>query len=111
MHKADIPLQQAYTAKQQESSPLHRAFFDEAERLWQSEKDTDTINNAIAAQFLSFGRSCNGNDQLGEQYLRRGYQMAERLGLFDHRNGSDTLDNEQIKSASCAAWSIYNWMV
>jgi hypothetical protein len=44
--------------------------------------------------------------------MSEGYQMAERLGFFERRPDKlDLDDDDQITSASYAAWAIYNWLV
>lgn len=59
------------------------AFYAEAKRILQQEKDYDNFLAVAALQVMTHACSGNGLDVEGGDYLRQCREMAERLGLQD----------------------------
>ncbi|KAK0755994.1 hypothetical protein N5P37_011462, partial [Trichoderma harzianum] len=73
---------QMYTAVDP-SIDIHTATLcTEAENLWKTEKESDSILNLIAALFLSLGYLGQGRDHAVLLYTSQATEIAVRLGLF-----------------------------
>jgi hypothetical protein len=121
-------MQQAYARIDSRSLVFVPEFFREATALWHAERDSsmgstipaaERISNPIttlaAAELMSLGCQCNGEDAVGYEFLNAGRRMAQELGLMDVPPGSDRLPNlankseQWISASSHVAWGAYNW--
>jgi uncharacterized protein YpiB (UPF0302 family) len=91
-------------------------FCTEAEQLWTTEKDLDSVLNVAAALFLSLGYMGHGRDHSVLQYLQLAADMATRLGLFsgqqDMVRGVDVshMSSDVASQHLYAAWGAFNWV-
>jgi coenzyme F420-reducing hydrogenase beta subunit len=87
----------------------------EGERLWDIEKDRDSVLTVGASQIFSQGCHTYGPDYLGQQMVHAGRQMAERLGLVGVPNDSPAAEALKRKPpdwkrmAAYVAWGCYSW--
>ncbi|KAH0533397.1 hypothetical protein TsFJ059_001973 [Trichoderma semiorbis] len=91
-------------------------FCTEAESIWKTESEHDSIPNLIASLFLSLGYLGQGRDHAVLQYISQATKMAVRLGLFGVENSGQTkvkVDKMTAEAASAylhAAWGSFNWI-
>lgn len=92
------------------------AFCTEAESIWKTESENDSIPNLIASLFLSLGYLGQGRDHAVLQYISQATKMAVRLGLFGVENNGQAkikVDKMTAEAASAylhAAWGSFNWI-
>lgn len=86
---------------------LSYSFLAEARRLWELERDQDTLVVAEAAMLLHIAYCHNGIDQLGHDYLLCGLSIGQAIGLFDQ--GPLSEDQTMSDAMVFAAWSFYRW--
>ncbi|KKP04360.1 hypothetical protein THAR02_03563 [Trichoderma harzianum] len=92
------------------------AFCTEAEGIWKTEKEHDTILNLAAALLLSLGYLGQGRDHAVLSYISQATKMAVRLGLFgveDNDQAKVKVDKMTADTASAylhAAWGSFNWI-
>ncbi|KAL7933902.1 N-terminal fungal transcription regulatory domain-containing protein [Trichoderma chlorosporum] len=99
------------------SIDTHAATFcAEAESIWKTEKESDSILNLIAALFLSLGYLGQGRDHAVLSYTSQATKMAMRLGFFgiqDDGRAKLKLGKMKTEEASTylhAAWGSFNWI-
>ncbi|KAK4082759.1 uncharacterized protein Triagg1_1649 [Trichoderma aggressivum f. europaeum] len=99
------------------SIDVHAATFcTEAESIWKTEKEHDSILNLAAALFLSLGYLGQGRDHAVLSYISQATKMAMRLGLFgveDNGQAKVKVDKMTAEAASAylhAAWGSFNWI-
>lgn len=113
----DMPLtflQQAYSAVHKGANEYSQPLCKEAERLWSTVKDHDSILNMIGAQMLSLAYMGNGKDHDVFVYLAESIRMGMRLGLFGLDDNAAAAKLSEIPEAmkhaySFAAWGVFNW--
>lgn len=108
-----------YSVLDLHADELAVSFCDEAEKLWNSERDqnVDSILNVAAAEFLSLGYLGRGKDHAVLTYLTMASDMGARLGLFDVNSGGDTyletalptMSTETRSAFMYTAWGVFNW--
>lgn len=91
-------------------------FCEQAERIWEFEKDNDSYTNMAGAVILSLSLMGHGKDHAVLLYTTAAARMGTRLGLFgvneDIAVRIDEDMSEEERSASCyAAWGVFNWSV
>jgi hypothetical protein len=91
-------------------------FCAEAEKLWVTERDRDSVLNVAAALFLSQGYTGQGKDQAALKYLSCAFEMATRLGLFDGLHDMarqidiSQMSTDAVNQHLYAAWGAFNWI-
>jgi hypothetical protein len=91
-------------------------FRAEAEKLWETERDRDSVLNVAAALFLSQGYTNQSRDQAALEYLSCASEMATRLGLFDGIHGMareidiSQMSTDAVNQHLYAAWGAFNWI-
>ncbi|PFH61554.1 hypothetical protein XA68_16977 [Ophiocordyceps unilateralis] len=107
---------QMYSALDTTVDDLALCFCTEAERLWDTEKNNDSVLNLAAAQLLSMGYLGQGRNHVVLSYLRQASDMAVRMGLFggdeDDRAAArmQKLTSEAVSAHLHAAWGTFNWI-
>ncbi|KAL7941836.1 N-terminal fungal transcription regulatory domain-containing protein [Trichoderma barbatum] len=107
---------QMYSAVDPSVDRLAATFCTEAESIWRTEKESDSILNMAAALFLSLGYLGQGRDHAVLSYISQATRMAMRLGLFgveDNGRWKLKVDKMTIEAASAylyAAWGSFNWI-
>lgn len=106
--------QQAYSAIHKAANEYQQPLCEEAERLWSTEKHTDSVVTMIGAQMLSLAYMGNGKDHNVFVYLAESIKMGMRLCLFgvDITTANEKLKNvpeSEVHACSYAAWGVFNW--
>ncbi|KAI8964083.1 hypothetical protein F5Y11DRAFT_345821 [Daldinia sp. FL1419] len=105
---------QSYSSLQPEATAFSIAFESEADALWQSEKMTNTLTAAAAAQFLNSTLASRGRDDYANQCLEEGIQMGKRMGLFgvgsEDASALTWLDHHEdwLRAACHTSWGIFS---
>ena len=88
-------------------------FCIEAEILWQTERETDSILNMVACQFLSLGYIGQAKNHAVLTYLQESCDMGVRMGLFgvDESLSFDELSAKDRKACAYTAWGVFNWIM
>jgi hypothetical protein len=108
--------QQMYRGTYGQIDSLAIQFCAEAEKLWETEREMDSVLNVAAALFLSQGYTGQGRDQAALEYLSGASEMATRLGLFDgiHDTAKEIDISQMSKDVAnqhlYAAWGAFNWI-
>ncbi|KAK7928794.1 hypothetical protein PG985_005792 [Apiospora marii] len=107
---------QMYTAIDEDVDWYTDKLGDEAERLWEEEKEHDLPLNVVSAQLLSLAFMGRGKDHKVLHFLAAAVQMGIRLGLFgvDDTTANRLVQNipESLRDASSfIAWGVFNWTV
>ncbi|KAH8662132.1 hypothetical protein BX600DRAFT_312268 [Xylariales sp. PMI_506] len=107
---------QMYSAIDKTANDYAYRFCDEAERLWEVEKRSDSILNMAGIQMLSLAYIGHGKDHYVLQYLSAAVQMGKRLGLLGVDRSTATRELSKIpeglhQAHAFAAWGIFNWTV
>ncbi|KAI1143960.1 hypothetical protein F5Y05DRAFT_407359 [Hypoxylon sp. FL0543] len=105
---------QSYSSLKPEASGFVGAFEAEAERLWRTDKFTNTLTAAAAAQLLNNTSASRGRDDFANQILDEGILMGKRMGLFgvDSADASALiwLDHHQdwLRAACHTSWGLFS---
>nr|XP_036575264.1 Nitrogen assimilation transcription factor nit-4-like protein 1 [Colletotrichum truncatum]KAF6781808.1 Nitrogen assimilation transcription factor nit-4-like protein 1 [Colletotrichum truncatum] len=107
---------QMYTAIDEGASELADQFCKEAERLWLTEQNNDTILNTASAQLLSLAYLGHGKDHYVLKYLAAALGMGKRLFLFgvepkEALTHLHPMSPEMQKAVAYTAWGVFNWGV
>ncbi|KAK2764234.1 Nitrogen assimilation transcription factor nit-4-like protein 1 [Colletotrichum kahawae] len=107
---------QMYTAIEKEANKLAELFCKEAERLWLTQKDNDSLLNAASSQLLSLAYLGHGKDHYVLKYLSTALRMGTRLCLFGVEapqaiTNLKRLSPETQRASSFTAWGVFNWGV
>jgi hypothetical protein len=103
------------SVEEHDNGSLALSFCAEAEELWHSQEDVDSILSLAAVQFLSLGYLGQGRDHLVLSYIRDASRMAVRMGLFGVDENNQTLQELATLSTATreaytyAAWGSFNW--
>ena len=98
---------------------VHRHIDDlrrEAERIWETEHENQSVQNLAAAQFMCMSYLGRGRDHATLQYLAEASAMGVGLGLFGaddkttYKMFSGLSTTEQV-AYSWTAWGCYNCIV
>ncbi|KAK7937547.1 uncharacterized protein PG986_014415 [Apiospora aurea] len=105
---------QMYTAIDEDVDWYTDKLGDEAERLWEEEKEHDLPLNVVSAQLLSLAFMGRGKGHKVLHFLAAAVQMGIRLGLFgvDDTTANRLVQNipESLRDASSfIAWGVFNW--
>ncbi|KAL6879314.1 N-terminal fungal transcription regulatory domain-containing protein [Trichoderma novae-zelandiae] len=107
---------QMYSAVDPDIDDLAADFCTEAETMWRTERESDSLLNLAAALFLSLGYLGQGRDHAVLVYTSQATKMAMRLGLFgvdEHSRAKPSVDGLSTEAASAylyAAWGSFNWI-
>lgn len=109
-------MQQMYSAIEKSANEYTAQFSVEAERLWSEEKRSDSALNIAGAQILSLAFMGDGRDHDVLHYLAEAVKMGTRMGFLgvDEKTAAaklGKLPERAIRSASFAAWGVFNWTV
>jgi hypothetical protein len=108
-------MQLGYSMIDPKASAVGAAFFDETMRLWQTEKDTDSIMT-VAAMAISTLGMCNGKDALGIEVIIEVVHMAERLcliGVEDTNLVTEVFSQKSadyVRASAQTAWGLFNFL-
>lgn len=96
--------------------PLVWKFLDEASRIYETEKQSDSLTTVAATALMSMAWIMQGKDKIGRALLVENVRMAERLHLYNAppytSSGPLDLQNEDIRAAAAAtAWGSFNFQV
>ncbi|KAI1009715.1 hypothetical protein LB504_002987 [Fusarium proliferatum] len=109
---------QAYTPMHPEAAHYSSAFFADAQGQWNEYgiRESITLSNVSALQLLCMTAVTHGKDDLAFQYLRKGLQVAQSMGLVNQASGTEPEDAwfsghaEWMRAASHVAWGTFNWV-
>ncbi|KAH0497710.1 hypothetical protein TgHK011_004996 [Trichoderma gracile] len=107
---------QMYSAVDPDIDALAADFCAEAETIWRTERESDSLLNLASALFLSLGYLGQGRDHAVLLYTSQATKMAIRLGLFgvdEHSGAKPSIDKLPSETASAylyAAWGSFNWI-
>lgn len=105
-----------YSAVEPDIDALAADFCAEAETIWRTERESDSLLNLAAALFLSLGYLGQGRDHGVLSYTSQATQMAIRMGLFgvdEHSHAKPSVDKLPTEAASAylhTAWGSFNWI-
>ena len=94
---------------------MSQAFFDEAEKLRQSERGTDSLPSLSAIQLMSIGCIYQGKDDRAAELLKEGSRMGRRMNLFGQNKHEAALEeframpDDLLRASAHTAWGVYNW--
>lgn len=101
-----------YATIDQEAQSLASSFRTEAERLWQTERDHDTILDMATAQFLSLAYIGQGRDHAVLAYLAESSNMGTRMGLFGVESAMTEklagLTSDTRSAHIYTSWGVFN---
>lgn len=94
------------------------AFFADARDQWSNfgNHEAITLSNVSALQLLCMTAVTHGKDDLSFQYLRKGLQVAQAMGLVNLASGMEQADSwfrghaDWTRAASYVAWGTFNWV-
>lgn len=94
------------------------AFFADARAQWSNYGDREaiTLSNVSALQLLCMTAVTLGKDDIAFQYLRKGLQVAQAMGLVNHASACSIPDAwfsghaDWTRAASYVAWGTFNWV-
>ncbi|KAK1237058.1 hypothetical protein MKX07_000480 [Trichoderma sp. CBMAI-0711] len=107
---------QMYSAVDPGIDALAAYFCAEAETIWRTERESDSLLNLTSALFLGLGYLGQGRDHAVLSYTSQATKMATRLGLFgvdEHSRAKPSIDKLSKEAASAymyAAWGSFNWI-
>ncbi|SCN96599.1 related to nitrate assimilation regulatory protein nirA [Fusarium fujikuroi] len=109
---------QACTPMHPEAAHYSIAFFADARAQWSNYDDREaiTLSNVSALQLLCMTAVTLGKDDLAFQYLRKGLQVAQAMGLVNLASGMEQADAwfsghaDWTRAASFVAWGTFNWV-
>lgn len=112
----DKNVQQMYCAFDESADRLVHFFLEEAERLWEIEREHDTLLTMAGAAMLSRAHMGQGQYHNGHMYAQEVTRIGVSLGLFGPDSLAATASNNDSTSADhlarCyAAWGGFNWNV
>jgi hypothetical protein len=105
-----------YSAVDPGIDALAAYFCAEAETIWRTERESDSLLNLASALFLGLGYLGQGRDHAVLSYTSQATKMATRLGLFgvdEHSRAKPSIDKLSKEAASAymyAAWGSFNWI-
>ncbi|KAF2855091.1 hypothetical protein T440DRAFT_415184 [Plenodomus tracheiphilus IPT5] len=89
-------------------------FEKEAEKLFKSETDIDSLNTISGLCLLYLSLSMHGEGMRGLTYLQTAQREAERLKLFGVPEALETLGSlpqDKLRATSATAWGTFNLLV
>ena len=92
------------------------AFFDEAEKLQQSEQSGDSLPSLAAIALLSIGCIYQGKDDRAAGLLKDLVEMGRRMNLFGCEISEPAMQtframpDDLLKASAHSAWGIYSWI-
>lgn len=100
-----------------DASRLAWQFYDEAMKLWEADKSTDSLLHVAALVNMTYAGSSNGHDNDGMKLLNVSRKMAARLGLEDSDPDSNPHASEinpvsdDVRFRAHIAWGyfIHTW--
>ncbi|KAJ4265341.1 hypothetical protein NW762_004626 [Fusarium torreyae] len=108
---------QAYTPMHPEAAHYSSAFFADARAQWSQygDRESITLSSVSALQLLCMTAITHGKDDLALEYLRKGLQVAQSMGLVNLAPGTELVDAwfsdyaDWRRAASYVAWGAFNW--
>ncbi|KAK8071908.1 hypothetical protein PG996_005256 [Apiospora saccharicola] len=105
-----------YCTFDESADQLGHFFLEEAERLWEIEKEDDTLLTMAGAAMLSRAHMGQGQYHSGHIYTQEVTRIGVSLGLFGPDSLAAPTSNDDSTSANhlarCyAAWGGFNWNV
>lgn len=91
-------------------------FFDEAEKIWQEDKECDSLTTLQAMTLLGSYCMCNGKDQFGLELCAVAAKMAQRLQLFGvesldlNSEPSSRISANGLRASAQTAWGAFNFL-
>ena len=91
-------------------------FEDEACKIWQAEKMTDSPTTMASLLFLFLSHGCHGETDKGKVFIEEAAKMAKRMRLFGVSNALTSTDLEvhpgkDRQAIACAAWGAFGTIV
>ncbi|PPJ52275.1 hypothetical protein CBER1_10276 [Cercospora berteroae] len=104
---------QAYTVFDSDASRLAWQFYDEAMKLWEADKSTDSLLHVAALVNMTYAGSSNGHDNDSMKLLNVSRKMAARLGLEDsdpdstpHTSETNSVSDD-VRFRAHIAWGYF----
>jgi hypothetical protein len=104
---------QSFTAFDILFNGLGEEFFTEAQKLYQTERNTDCLTTVSALYLLSIACTVRGRTSLSSEFGKEGREMATRMNLFNAKDLSlmPTSDpSSRLEQATAhVAWGSFNF--
>ncbi|KAG5806375.1 hypothetical protein H9Q74_009089 [Fusarium xylarioides] len=113
---ATLASQQSYAHYEPMAATLPKKFLDEALRIYDAEKDVDSLTTVAATSLMSMTWTTLGKDKAGRRLQEDSARMAQRMRLYGESEVSSRnlldLSDERVEVAACAtAWGSFNFQM
>ncbi|UPX19678.1 uncharacterized protein EKO05_0009933 [Ascochyta rabiei] len=98
-------------------SSIQTSFYHEARRLWDLEKDRDSLTKVQAGMIFYLVLAKYGRDRDGQRFLLDACKTAQHLGLFYHESShySTTPSHVSVdrweRARAVTAWAVHNFQL